>query len=81
LRKINDPTEDDHEMVTTVHGRTASPDHVRSVLSESDITELITAYRSGTTARVLAEQYGVHVSTIKKKLRKHGMRRSGGNGT
>lgn len=76
LRRIKDPAEDGHETVTTITGRTASPDYVPYVLTEDNIRELIEAYRSGTTAKILAEQYGVHTSTIKKKLRKHGVRRS-----
>lgn len=75
LRRITNPAEDGHETVTTIEGRTASPDYVRQILSEGDITELIAAYRSGTTAKALAERYGVHMSTVKKKLRKHGVRR------
>jgi transposase-like protein len=75
LRRIEDPGEEGHETVTTIEGRTASPDYVRQILSEHDITELIAAYRSGATAKMLAERYGVHTSTIKKKLRKHGVRR------
>lgn len=50
-------------MATTLHWRTASPGYIRSILSESAITDLIKAYRAGTTARTLAERYGVHVST------------------
>jgi DNA invertase Pin-like site-specific DNA recombinase len=76
LRKIHDPAEDGHDTVTTIEGRTASPDHVRQILTEQDVTELIEAYRSGTTAKGLAERYGVHVSTIKKKLRKNGVQRT-----
>jgi transcriptional regulator of aromatic amino acid metabolism len=76
LRRITEPAEDGHETVTTIEGRTACPDYVRQILSEHDITELIAAYRSGATANTLAERYGVHTSTIKKKLRKHGVRRS-----
>lgn len=76
LRRALDPVGDGQETVTTIAGRTASPDYVRQILTEQDITNLIEAYRSGTTAKALAEQYGVHTSTIKKNLRKHGIRRS-----
>jgi transcriptional regulator of aromatic amino acid metabolism len=76
-REINAPTDDHNETVTSnLEGRTASPDYVRQILSEHDITELIAAYQSGTTARALAERYGVHTSTIKKRLWRHGVRRS-----
>ncbi|WP_367131907.1 resolvase [Saccharothrix sp. HUAS TT1] len=76
MQKINDPAADGHERVTTIEGRTASPGYVRQVLIEQNITELIDAYRTGSTAKALAERYSVHVSTIKKKLRKHGVRRT-----
>lgn len=73
---IDDPASDCNKTVTTVNGRTASPAYVRHRLSEADIAELIEAYRSGATAKALAERYNVHYSTIKKKLRRHGVRRS-----
>lgn len=72
LRRVLDPIVDGHETVTTVEGRTASPDYIRQKLTEQDVTELIEAYRSGATAKALAERYGVHASTVKKKLRKYG---------
>ncbi len=75
LRRIKDPAEDGHETVTTIEGRTASPNYVPYVLTEGNIRELIDSYRSGTTAKALAARYGVHTSTIKKKLRRHGVRR------
>lgn len=59
-----------------IAGRTASPNYVPYVLTEDNIRELIDSYHSGTTAKALAERYGVHTSTIKKKLRKHGVHRS-----
>jgi transcriptional regulator of aromatic amino acid metabolism len=73
---INDPASACNKTVTTITGRTASPTYVRRRLSEADIAELIEAYRAGTTAKVLAERYDVHYTTVKKKLRKYGVRRS-----
>ncbi|PKW14566.1 resolvase [Saccharopolyspora spinosa] len=75
IKKINNPGLDGNETVTNVNGRTASPDRTYKILSPEEMTEIITAYRSGTTAKALAEHYGVHYVTIKKKLRKHGVRR------
>jgi len=75
-KEINDPVSDCNKTFTTVNGRTASPAYLRSRLSEADITELIDAYRSGVTAKALAERYSVHYSTIKKLL-KYRVRRSG----
>jgi hypothetical protein len=76
LRRVLDPAGDGHETVTTIAGRTASPDYVRQILTEQDITDLIKTYRSGATAKALAERYGVHTSTIKKKLHRHSVLRS-----
>lgn len=76
---INDPAEADMSTrYTPVQGRTASPDRVVRVLTEAEITDVIQSYRSGATSRELAARYGVHVQTIKKKLRKHGVRRTCG---
>lgn len=75
-QEINEPADDHNEMVTNnLQGRTASPHYARTVLTEVQLAEIIAAYKAGTTSRVLAERYGVHVTTIKKKLRKSGVRR------
>jgi transcriptional regulator of aromatic amino acid metabolism len=76
-KEIDDPTSYCNKTVTTINGKTASPGYVRHRLSETDTAELIDAYRSGITAKVLAERYNVHYTTIKKKLRKYGVRRGG----
>jgi hypothetical protein len=75
-QEINNPADNHNRTVTTINGRTASPGYVRHRLSETDVAGLIEAYRSGTTAKTLAERYDVHYTTTKKKLRKHGVRRS-----
>jgi transposase len=36
---------------------------------------MIDLYRSGTTAREVAEKYGVSLRSIKRLLRQHGVRR------
>ncbi|WP_233438623.1 resolvase [Actinokineospora spheciospongiae] len=74
LRRINDPSDDAQETVTTIQGRTALP---RRTLTEREIADLIVAYRAGVTAPQLAARLGVHTSTIKKKLLKFGVRRNG----
>ena len=74
---INDPVESEAtRRFVSVQGRTACPERAPRVLTEAEIGDVIQSYRSGTTARELAEQYGVHTSTVKKKLRKYGVRRS-----
>lgn len=75
LEKINDASDAGHEKVTTIHGRTASPDYVRHALTDDQVSEVLAAYRSGETAKALAERYRVHINTIKRALRKHGVRK------
>jgi DNA-binding NarL/FixJ family response regulator len=72
---INNPIPDGIDTVTRINGKTASPHYFRARLTDTQLTELIEAYRSGVTAKALAERFDLHVSTIKKKLRKHGVRR------
>jgi hypothetical protein len=76
MEKINNSTSDCNEIVTNVNGRTASPHYIRTVLTDDQITEIIASYKAGTTAKILAERHGVHYTTIKKKLRMHGVRRN-----
>ena len=75
LRRVADPAEDGHETVTTIEGRTASPGYTRTALTKEQITSIVAAYESDTTAKSLAERYDVHVNTIKRALRKRGVRK------
>lgn len=75
MKMIHNPTHGGNEQVTNAHGRTASPNYLHKVLTNQEIQDIITAYRSGTTAKVLAEHYDVHITTIKKKLARCGVRR------
>lgn len=43
-------------------------------LSEKDITELLAAFRVGVPKHVLAEEYGISLTSVKRVLRKHGAR-------
>ncbi|RSM48781.1 resolvase [Amycolatopsis balhimycina DSM 5908] len=75
LKRVREPAEDGHEKVTTIEDRTASSGYIRHALTDGQVGEVIAAYRSGETAKKLAERYDVHINTIKKKLHKHGVRR------
>ena len=44
-------------------------------LTEEDVTALVEAYRTGTTARELATQYGIGMTTVKRMLRERGVRK------
>lgn len=48
---------------------------LRDRFSLEDLRVMIDLYRSGTTAREVAEKYGVSLRSIKRLLRQHGVRR------
>lgn len=48
---------------------------VRDRLADSDIETLIADFLAGTSKRVLAERYAIGFSSVKRILRKHGVRR------
>jgi hypothetical protein len=45
-------------------------------LSEADLCSLVCGYRTGTTARELAEQFNISKSSVKRLLRERSIRRS-----
>jgi hypothetical protein len=59
----------------TVSGRVPDAWRVRDRLTEADVQSLISEFLTGTPKRVLAERYVVSFSTVKRILRKHGVRR------
>ena len=62
-------------------GRSVQSDHVLRVwrvsdrLDDADLCNLISCYRSGTTARELAERFSISKTSVKRLLREHGARR------
>ena len=48
---------------------------LRDRFSSEDLQFMIDLYRSGTTARQIAEKFGVSVRSVTRLLHKHGMRR------
>ena len=59
----------------SVSGRVPGSWQVRDRLTAGDVESLIAEFQAGTSKRMLAEQYAVSVSTVKRILRKHGVRR------
>jgi len=59
----------------TVGGRVPDAWRVRDRLTEADVQSLISEFLTGTPKRVLAERYVVSFSTVKRILRKQGVRR------
>jgi 2,4-dienoyl-CoA reductase-like NADH-dependent reductase (Old Yellow Enzyme family) len=55
---------------------TQRPWSLHQRLDEREITELITAYRDGTTAASLATTHGVSLSSIRRLLHTAGVRRT-----
>src|SRR5260370_17112812 len=44
-------------------------------LSDQDIAQLIASFKAGTPKRILAEQFGSGIKSVKKLLRERGVRR------
>jgi DNA invertase Pin-like site-specific DNA recombinase len=63
---------------SSVRSHTGRPPEQRRVedrLSSEQIEALISSYRAGTTTRELAQRYGLGLTTVKRLLRDHGVRR------
>jgi DNA-directed RNA polymerase specialized sigma24 family protein len=45
-------------------------------LDEADLSSLVSCYRSGATARELAERFDISKSSVKRLLRERGIRRA-----
>ena len=48
---------------------------LRDRFSSDDLQVMIDLYRSGATARVVAEKFGVSLRSVKRLLHQHGVRR------
>lgn len=55
-----------------------SPHLLRDRLYPDDLQAMIDLYKSSTPAKQVAEKYGVSLSSIKRLLRRHGVRREAG---
>ena len=77
IKKIE--TTDSHEGTSYIEQTAAAKWNAWQVvdrLSVEDIKALVEAYIAGTTARELAVQYGIGMTTVKRVLRERGIRRS-----
>jgi hypothetical protein len=74
----NDQT-DEPGVLSTGKGGGLPP--VRDRLSDADVRELETRFRAGTAKHVLASEYGISLSSVKRVLRERGVsRRDRGSG-
>ena len=70
-----DPTQGVSEPVSPASRvSTAEPHCLTSRLTDETITALVYMYRSGATAKKVAEQYGISMSSVKRLLRRAGGR-------
>jgi hypothetical protein len=66
-------------VISRVRGSKSDANHPQSLrgrLTETDIAELITAYRDGATAASLAATHGVSLRSVKRLLNNAGIRRT-----
>jgi DNA invertase Pin-like site-specific DNA recombinase len=75
--KSRRPDGQQHEAPGLSWGRTpGTRQRVRDRLTDADIELLIADFLAGTSKRVLAERYEISFSSVKRILRKHGVRRA-----
>jgi transcriptional regulator of aromatic amino acid metabolism len=75
LDKIKNGVPDTDDDLVSVSGNQPGVWRVTDRLSPSDIQVLVESYRTGSTAKVLAERYSVSTTTVKRLLREHGVRK------
>jgi hypothetical protein len=79
LRKVvailSDSRQDDGTDAKVAAERMVRSRRLCDRFSLEDLRVMIDLYRSGTTAREVAEKYGVSLRSIKRLLRQHGVRR------
>ena len=74
--KVSQPDERQHVAPDAAWGRNPGVrQRVRDRLTDADIELLIAEFLAGTSKRVLAERYGIGLTSVKGILRKHGVRR------
>ena len=60
----------------TLGGRVPGVWRVRDRLTDDDVLGLIAEFLAGTSKRVFPDRYEISFSTVKRILRKHGVRRA-----
>ena len=77
LERISEepPVTEEEARLVSADGPTSRAWHVSDRLTSADIKDLVTSYRAGSTIRVLAEQYDISTSSVKRLLREHGARK------
>jgi hypothetical protein len=77
LDRINSepPVCDPVDQLPSVDGSDPQAWRVSDRMSPEDSKALVTSYLAGSTIRVLAEQYGISGSSVKRLLREHGARK------
>jgi hypothetical protein len=74
LERINEErlTGDEEGQLVSADGPIPRAWQVSDRLSPADIKTLVTSYLAGSTLRVLAEQYSISTTSVKRLLREHG---------
>lgn len=79
LRKVaailSDGSQDDGAGTKGTTERVIRSRRLRDRFSPEDLQAMIDLYRTGTTARLVAEKFGVSPRSFKRLLRQHGVRR------
>lgn len=75
VRRIRENDQSEEPGLSEPHRVVSGPHKLTERLAVDDPQEIAELYRNGTTARELAEKFSISRSSIKRILRKYGVRR------
>lgn len=78
--KIHDGLENELEDLGSVRSQESPVWRVDQKVTQSDVRSLLEAYQDGSTAQALADKHGISLSSLKRLLRKHNIRKNCASG-
>jgi transposase-like protein len=72
---LSGSTQDDGTAAKAAAESVVRSRRLRDRFSQDDLQSMIDLYRSGTTAKQVAEKFGVSLRSVKRLLHEHGVRR------
>jgi hypothetical protein len=72
LQRIEEKDRTEEPGVQSTARSTPARPLVRDRLTEDDMDRIVSRFRAGTAKHVLADEYGISLSSVKRLIRKHG---------
>jgi hypothetical protein len=81
MGRVQDASQDEPSGALSVQSEQAPRGwRVSDRVTQDGLTDLVSAFRQGTTIRVLAERFGISESSVKRRLRAQGVGRAARHG-